>query len=361
MKFDNTHLYHKIKYHIRQEILEKAQSHTEIRLDAERKMAEQWGVSRFSVNKAISELVAEGYLMRRRGKGVFIPPKEQLVAKESQLNMIALVLPDTHEYFYAEISGEIEKIAFANGINVMFCLIGNDQEKERAFLNSILQKRMVKGVIAAPYLSRENSIIYRKIHHSGIPVVLINRIHESMRDLPHIVYDQAQGAYLGVRHLFENGKKTFLYVGNERNGYHAFLRKQGFDRAVRELEGTQGFEIYADEEDFAGKLIGMIEHHRIDGIVVYNDNTATRVMNMIVNRGYKIPDDIGILGFDNSKLAEIALVPLTSVKFRKKELAARAFETILRLLQGEPCELEHIIPTSLEIRESTTVYALKKG
>lgn len=359
MIFDNTLLYHKIKFHIRQLIFDKAESNTEVRLDAERKMAEDWGVSRISVNKAISELVAEGYLIRRRGKGVFIATKEQLEAKKSGIDVLALILPDTDEYFYAGISKEIETLAFDNGINIMFCLIGNNPDKEKAYLENILQKRLVKGIISAPHLSSGNSALYRKILHSGVPVVLINRIHESMSDLPHIVYDQAGGSYVGVKHLFENGKRTFLFIGDIKDGYHSFMRKQGFDKAIRELDGVKGYEIYADQVDFPDHLLKTIDSSGIDALVVYNDHIAIKVMNAIVNCGYKVPYDIGMISFDNSQLAKIALVPLTSVKFHKKELAEKAFEVINRIIRSEEGELRHLIPVSLEVRNSSNMPAME--
>ncbi|MDB5084274.1 MAG: putative GntR family transcriptional regulator [Bacilli bacterium] len=353
MTFDNTLLYHKIKLFLREEILNKTASDTEIRLDAERKMAEDLGVSRSSINKAISELTAEGFLIKRRGKGVFIPTKEQLAVKESQLNTIALLLPDTNDYFYAEISREIEKIAFEYGIHIMFCLIGRDPEKERSFLNSVLQKRFVKGIIAVPHLSSENLSIYRKLNQTGFPVVLINRIHETMKDLPHVVYDQGQGAYEGVHHLFQTGRGTMLFIGDERDGYQSYLRKTGFDRALQELGRGDGFELYGNEDHFEDKLVQMIERSHIDGVIAYNDIIATRAMNVLINHGFHIPKDVAVIGFDNSQLADIAMVPLTSVRFAKKKLANLAFDTIFHLIRGESCETTHILSTSLEIRNST--------
>lgn len=358
MKFDNTLLYQKVKSYIRQRILDTAEFEAEVRLDAERKMAEDLGVSRFSINKAISELVVEGYLIKRRGIGVFIPPKEQLATNEHQLKVLALILPNLHGTFYGKLSKEIEQLAYANGFKIMISLIGYDAVKEKDFLTSIQQNRSIGGILAAPNLDTDNFPLYTQLHQSGIPVVFISRIHESMRSLPHIVYDKEQGSYQATRHLYEQGKKNLLFIGYEKR-YLDLMRKQGFDRVIEELDGMQGFEIYMVEPDFENKLINLIEHQHIDGILAFNDILATRAMNILINHGYKVPEDIGMIGFDNSDLAEIALVPLTSVNFDKEKLAHLAFETILHLLQGSPCQTEHIIPTTLAIRGSTVVQTLE--
>jgi DNA-binding LacI/PurR family transcriptional regulator len=106
-------------------------------------------------------------------------------------------------------------------------------------------------------------------------------------------------------------------------------------------------------------LTATVEKHKIDGIVAYNDIIATRTMNILINCGKKIPEEIGIMGFDNSQFAEIALVPLTSVKFPKKRLAQLAIEMIFHFIRGDLAETTHTIPITLEIRESTSIHLHK--
>ncbi|MFC4776780.1 GntR family transcriptional regulator [Paenibacillus sp. GCM10023252] len=354
MRMDNTMLYQKIKLHLREEVLKKAELGTEIRLDAERKMAEDMGVSRSSINKAISELTAEGYLIKKRGIGVYIPSKEYLQTRESQLNTIALILPNTNDYYYAEIAREIEKIAFESNIQLILSLTGNDASKEKALLEGITANRMVKGVIAVPVLSDPNTSAYRRLHLSGIPVVLINRIHESMLDIPYIIYNQGEGSELAVQHLAEQGRNNMLFVGDEQDGYHARLRKQGFDRAAERLADIHTCQLYDNDSNYEHKLTEMVAQHSINGIVAFNDIIAIRAMNILINNGCSIPDQVAIIGHDDSSLCDIALSPLTSVRFPKKMLAAQSFDLLFNLVQKKPCNPQLTIPSSLEVRQSSS-------
>ncbi|MDF2723063.1 MAG: Transcriptional regulator, partial [Paenibacillus sp.] len=262
MKFDNSFLYLKIKRHLSEEIAKRALDGQEIRLDSERDMAEALNVSRFSVNKAISELVTEGYLIKRRGKGVFIPPREQLASLEQQANTIVLIVPDSSVYYYGEIIWEIENIAFEHQYNIVLSLNGGDPDKERSVLNGILNKSQpIKGIIAAPHLDDSNASLYRKLQAAGIPVVLIARVHASMEDLPHIVYDQGEGVYEGAKLLSGQGRKRILFIGDHPTSYLSRMRQDGLKRIDANV-GVDCSELFQTDPDFNEKLIQIIRERR---------------------------------------------------------------------------------------------------
>lgn len=351
MKFDNSFLYHKIKRYLSEEILKKAVDGQEIRLDSERDMAEDLNVSRFSVNKAISELVTEGYLIKRRGKGVYIPPREQLASLQNQANTIVLIIPDTSVYYYGEIAREFENIAFERNYKIVLSLPGNDSEKEKSVLTGI-PNQSIRGVIAAPYLSDRNSLLYKQLHQSGIPVVLIGRIHPSMEDLPYIVYDQGEGCFQGARLLAEQGRRNVLYIGDNPASYLSRLRQEGLDRAASSYELACS-ELFISDPEFQTKLISYIRERRINGIICYNDLIAVQAMNVLIRSGIPVPDEVSIISYDNSSHAEVAIVPLTSVKFPKAKLARLAFETLIGLLEGRDVDRKLVISTEMELRDST--------
>lgn len=351
MKFDNSFLYHKIKQFIRDEIGKRAENGKELRLESERDMADDLNVSRFSVNKAISELVAEGYLIKRRGKGVYIPPKEQIDSLENSSQSIVLIIPDTSVYFYGELSREVETIAYERKFKLVLCLIGNDPEKERNILAGI-QNQSVKGIIAAPHLSGQNTDLYEKIFASGVPVILINRIHYSMEGLPHIIFDQGEGSYLGALHMMEHGRRHIIYIDDYPDSYLSQLRHKGLEKAVQE-RGLDLGRMSAIDEDFDTQLIERARDGRMDGIIAYNDLIAIRAMNVLIKNGFHIPAQVAVMGYDNSYNTEIALVPLTSVKFPKQKVARQAFDALMAQMERRGIEMKQVIATELIVREST--------
>lgn len=352
MKFDNSFLYHKIKRHLRETIIAKAEDGQEVRLKSERDMAADMNVSRFSVNKAISELVAEGYLLKRRGVGVYIPPREQLTALMQHGNTVAIIVPDSSVYYYGDIYKEFETIAFERNYKIMLSLIGDDPGKEQNILSG-LQGQAVKGVIAAPHLSGRNGALYKQLYMAGIPVVLIARIHESLASLPHVIYDQGEGSFQAGRLLLGQGRSRLLYIGDFPDSYLSHLRRNGLERAVAE-GGGEMLELFSNKApDFDDRLLNSIREHRVDGIVAFNDLIAIRAMNVLIKHGVRVPDEVGIVGYDNSLHADFALVPLTSVKFDKTQLARTAFATLIDLIEGREAAVEQTIGTELVLRESS--------
>lgn len=353
MKFDNTPLYEKIKKYLRDMILEKAEPGREIRIDSERKMADDMEVSRSSINRAITELVVEGYLLNRRGKGVFILPKEQLDQRVGTMNKIALILPDISDYYYGVLAHEIEKIAYEKGYDVMLCIIGTDYHKEKAYLNDLGNKG-IKGIIAAPFVNSDvNASTYRSIYQSGTPVVLVNRIRDSMEDLPHIIYDQGEGSYAGVRHFRSTGRTNILFVGDHKSSYICQLRKNGCLKALEEWNGSGLHELYVEENHFSRRLTDLIRKENINGIICYNDIIAITTANIVLKMGLNIPKDIGIIGYDNSMLVNISPVPLSSVEFPQKIVAKAAWDMFSSILLKETGEWKQKIPTALVLRESS--------
>lgn len=355
MKFDNTPLYEKIKAYLRDYIMQTAEKGREVRIESERQMAEDMKVSRSSINRAISELVVEGYLVKKRGKGVFILPRERLEQSQAApANKIALILPDISEYYYGVLAHEVERIAYNKGYDVMLCIIGSDQMKERAYLDDLGSKG-VSGIIAAPYVnSGHNAEIYRSLYQSGIPVALVNRISESMSDLPHVVYDQGEGGSAGVRHFWHSGRKNILFVGDFRSSYICQLRKDGCAKALEELSGPALQELYVEEEGFPRRLLETVRQESINGIVCYNDIIAITAFNTLTQAGFKVPGDIGIIGYDNSFMVNLVPVPLSSVEFPHRRMAEAAWKLLEVMMGGEEIELAQQIPTSLVLRESSS-------
>jgi LacI family transcriptional regulator len=170
--------------------------------------------------------------------------------------------------------------------------------------------------------------------------------------LPYVVFNQSEGCYEGATLLLKQGRSGLLYIGDYPESYLSGLRQVGMRQAA-ESRGIESRELFNNDPDFERKLLSCVKDRGVDGIVAFNDLIAIRAMNVLIKSGVRVPDDVAVLGYDNSSHAEIAFVPLTSVKFDKRGLARAAFDTLERLIDGREAPKKQVVATELVVREST--------
>jgi len=282
-----------------------------------------------------------------------------LISKET--GMIGMILPDITNPFFPEVFKGAETEARSRGYTFFLCDTEGDYKRESEYL-SILKEKRVDGIIflgGRINLARCSSELADEVHELAkqIPIVLVNG------NLPHgklhrVLTDEGSGTALATQHLIDLGHKDIAFLGGfdhmstTTTKVRAFVKKmQEHGLKVRkEWIVHGGFSVESGKE-LMNKLITMKE--RPTAVLCVNDFTAVGAVKEAIESGYRIPDDISIVGYDDTQLSTALIPELTTVAQRTYELGKQAVVKLSQLMNGEKPSKVTLLHPELVIRQST--------
>jgi len=261
---------------------------------------------------------------------------------------IGLMIPNITNPFFNQIATVIEEYSNKLGYTLFLCNTEDNKEKELKYLE-VLKGNRVAGIIASRAQCTEE---YLNIQ---IPVVSFET-HISPSIIT-ISSDNYNGGKMAFVHLYERGCKNILHIKGPKSFEATEMRQKGFIDAAKEhnidvevVEFKADFQVRMLEENL--NYIKDIEEY--DGIFVFNDIAAAVVIKYLKGKNKKIPNEVQIIGFDNSFIGELISPSLTTVHQDIKKLGSLAVELLVKQIKGEDVPIEsHFIETRLKIREST--------
>ena len=310
-------------------------------IPSEAALMQQFGISRFTVRQALAELVNEGWLRREQGRGTFICP-DPGVAKTSARKTIALLSPAISTYIFPEIVLGIDEIAQKAGYQVILAHSKNSFRQEARALTR-LKENGVRGVIVEPTksaLANPNLELFQSLLEDGIPLVFLDSRLAGIH-APAILLNDEEGGYLATKYLLDLGHKR---IGMVYKKVHqpAVNRFQGYKRALSEV----GIEIEPQlirsfsEAEYSmpvgylhTKELLDLGPQRPSAIFYYNDETAVDGYRAIWEAGLVVPNDLSVVGFDNSNLGQLQPIRLTSLTHPKQEAGRLAAQLLLRQIE----------------------------
>jgi len=329
-------------------------------IGSQNELARQYNVSLITVKKALSELIKEGILYSRVGKGTYVAsknPKSQNVTTKT----LGLVLQDMKSPFFSLIAQEAENIAFKRGYSILFSHASGQVDKEESQISQFRQIGVSGLIIASMTHVYYADEMIRKLHNEEFPYVMVSYIHDP--DIYFVGTNHEYGGHIATCHLIEGGYKRIGYINGEEGNLVGELRYQGYVRALseqgREVNDKYVYRLPRGGEwyDFTsgyemGKKICKLSD-RPDAVFLYNDLAALGFQRAILEDGLRIPEDIAIVGFDDIDRASYARVPLTTVKQPIKEIADHAIENILKRKNKESAPIKTILNPELVVRNSS--------
>ncbi len=330
------------------------------KLPSENDLMERFGVSRQTVRRAMEEMTEKGIVEGRRGSGTYVTVNTRRYAGKEIRIAVMLTYVDT--YIFPSIIRGIESVLSREECTLQIAMTDNAVEKERRLLREFIRTQSVDGVIAETVksaLPNPNVELYRELENLGIPVLFVNSYYREL-DIPHVSMDDRRAGYLAAKHLAECGHTRIggIFKADDGQGH---LRYAGYTDALMErdirIRGEQVIWIDSEalramEEDNARFL------KRLKGCtacVCYNDETAYKIVGILQKAGRRVPDDLSVVGIDNSGLAKFCPVPLTSVENPVEELGRTAAEQIIgKILKNEEMETLEFAP-KLIMRNSVKV------
>lgn len=332
------------------------------RLPTEHELAERFDLSRQTVRQAIGALVQEGRLYRIQGSGTYVAEPAEGTADE--MPMVGVITTYISDYIFPEIVRGAESVFRAAGYPMMLTSTDNDKEKERDNLLKWKNGR-IRGLIVEPTRSAQGNVnldCFLALEQLQIPYVMINARYPEL-NCPCVVVDDERGSYLATRHLIGLGHRRIagFFKTDDLQGVR---RLRGFMKAHHEsalpLRPDAVFQYTTEEkrDQTYRRALAYLqepEAERPTAFVCYNDELAVWLLEVVRIAGLRVPDDLSIVGFDDSFLATATETKLTTVSHPKFDLGVRAAELLIDMMNGDADDScgEIVFAPELVVRQST--------
>lgn len=331
------------------------------RLPSETELARRFTVSRPTVGRALRDLHQEGLISRRVGSGTYLTSRTPDGAQgERVLGLLVSGLGNTE--ILDPICNEITRFGQGNGCAVLWgdasSPLGSAEEAEGLCRQYI--KRGVSGVFFAPLESvpdREavNLRIATALQEAQIAVVLLDRdIPEfpgrSQFDLVGI--DNFHAGMILTQHLIGLGHCRFLFLARPNFPATADLRLAGCREATSRA-GLPQPDARSGEPTDPDFVRGLLQPDMPDVVICSNDRTAALLIQTLSNLGMRLPQDIGVVGFDDVEYATLLAVPLTTIRQPCREIGQAAMRVMQDRIENPTLPVRQVLlPVQLVVRQS---------
>ena len=284
-------------------------------------------------------------------------PIAQGLVKKRTYN-IGVIIPDFMIHFYAEALSGIYKVANDAGYNVMVCQTNESYNNELKSLRSLVSSR-VDGLIIAISKETNNFDHLNSLDLANTPLVVFNRVSKQI-DASKVVFDDLKSGYKATKHLIDCGCRNVAHIAGPTNLQLSKDRKEGFRQALAKynLEYDEELVVPCDfsMEDGKEAMKKVIQTgKKIDGVFTVCDAAAYGAMAVLKSAGYKIPEDISVVGFTNEPFSKLIEPSLSTISQPSYEIGETATQLLLKHIENkaEFIPETRIIETELIERNSS--------
>jgi len=307
------------------------------------------GVSKTTVSRVLNN---RGYLSEKTIKKVhdaidYLNYQPNAVARQlykKETKLVGLIFPTVDNPFFGELVAELEKRLFDAGFKVLIGNSMNDPEKEETYLKELISNQVDGLIVGAQNIGID------EYHNANLPVVAIDRVMNE--DIPVISSDNYMGGKLATELLINSGAKHIINTDGPRNLETPAHRRRDAYEDVMKDHGLDPHTCLIDfnwDMDQKAKAVQEIftEYPEVDGIFATNDIDAALIWQTATKLGYKIPDDLKIVGYDGSNTTRMLLPELTTIQQPVEEMATAAVKTLIQRIDGKKTDLEQTIPVKV--------------
>lgn len=327
-----------------------------------KEIAKRAGVSTATVSRVING--QEGYTEETKDKILSIIEETGYKGNASALKeyskpkvdkLVAVLVPDLETNFYAKIIKGIEEVARQEGYSVLICNTGEEGENALEDIE-VLKKRKVCGIALIGIVPEED--LYQKLEKNKIPYILISTMSYKYQ-IPYIKVDSFQATYSAVHFLIEQGHREIAMIAGTSNE-----GKSNREMAYRKALEDAGIPInenriyYGDFSFESGKrgmkhIIDMKDN--ITAVFAASDDMALGAISAAYERCIDVPRMLSVIGYDNTKVAEMSIPPLTTVAQPLYEMGIKGMNMLISYIESNEKPSSIIMPFQLMVRRSVTV------
>ncbi len=274
-----------------------------------------------------------------------------------QTKTIGVVLPVIASSYFASAIGGMMEVADSLGYHIMFSQSDETIEKEDACIKRLVSIR-VDGILISVSKDTTDPSPFLKVQQKGIPIVFFDRALDNV-SATKVTVNQHQGAYLAVEHLIKKGYKkiahlagpSHLSIATERlNGYLAALKDHNIPVNPAYIIHCENFEDDALEKV---QLLFKLDS-KPDAIFAVNDSSAIISIQYLQGLGYRIPQDVAVIGYNNEPVSKVVSPTLTTIMQPSYEVGKIATQLLIDEIEHDNKEfVDQVLNSELIIRSSS--------
>ena len=295
----------------------------------------------------------------------YVPNSAGRALRAQKADAIALIVPNTsqhvfgHAYFMHVLTGVTD---VANGLDAQVTVSTNpDASHGMVAYERVMRSGSADGAIVTSASVHDENIA--RLVAGGIPVVLLGR-YPHLADAISVGVDDVAAGYAATEHLIlAHGRRTLAHLSGPLDHQTASDRRDGFVTAASK-HGVDYRVIEGDYSEASGEAaIGSLDDlaHPVDGLFAANDEMAFGAMSSLFARGYSVPSQISIIGFDDFGLSRVTTPSITTMHVPAERMARLATERLFGLIAGERIsgqDAHVVLPVDLVPRQSCGCEAL---
>ena len=277
--------------------------------------------------------------------------------REKRTYSIGVIIPQINHYFFSSIVAGIDDYAFEHGYNVVFTQSNENFEREKKNVELLLASG-IEGVLISRTKETTSFEHFKQFLENEIPIVFFDRICPDI-DTHYVVVNDELASYYATKYLIQTGCRRIVHFKGPDNLLIARKRLKGYLEALEEANIPIDKNLIIDCDNFE-KAIEVTEELlrkgiEFDGIFAVNDDAAAGALQVLLEHGIKIPDQVSIFGYSNSLISKITKPRLSTVEQQGYKMGYVAAEILIKKIEGYTKGLnkKEVIKAPLIIRETT--------
>lgn len=263
---------------------------------------------------------------------------------------IVFMAEDISDPFFSAIAKEMEAIAFNNGYKIIYC--STENKKERALeLLDLFKDRQVDAFIITPPEGFENEL--RKLIYDELQTVMVFDRYFDEFEHNYVILENYKGAQEATISLYNSGKRNIAFIGINSSLSPLSQRLRGYTDIIGEFNLKEHILLIQFDHIKTEKGRNYIKtfldkNPEIDGILFATNNLAISGLKVIKNKGLKIPEELGIISFDDREIFELFTPPISVIAQPVPELAEELIKGTLQLMKSKALKEDHFFQKVLD-------------
>jgi LacI family transcriptional regulator len=273
--------------------------------------------------------------------------------------LVGLIVPDLLHPFFAEVAKSLSAVLAEHSYSLIISSSEEDPKTESREIQQLMARRLDALVIAS---SGDDAEVFARMERHGTPYVLIDREISGLAANFVGTNDETAGR-IATEHLIEQGCRRIAHIRGRENstglhrleGYRQAIIRQGLEYSEKLVVTRTSVDTESTRQGAEAMRLLLDRKPRPDGVFAYNDPLAIGAMIAILEAGYRIPEDIAVIGCGNLHYDNVLVVPLSSVDQHSQMIGERTGQIILRMIEAKvrPQTVNVILDPALVVRSST--------